>query len=50
MEKVQKIPIERIDDAKDNPFKIRDDEAMRRTIESIGKVRTNISCNCKKKR
>ena len=45
-EKVEKIPLELIDNSENNPFKVRDDAEMRRTIESIKEVRTNLSSNC----
>ena len=37
LEKIQKIPLELIDNAENNPFKVRNDEEMQRTIESIEK-------------
>ena len=48
-EKVEKIPLNLIDNSENNPFKVRDDAEMRRTIKSIKEVRTNLSCNCKTK-
>lgn len=49
-EKVEKIPLELIDNSKNNPFKVRDDAEMRRTIKSIEEVRTNLPCYCKTNR
>ena len=43
-EQVQEIPIAELFPFKEHPFRVLDDEAMQRTVESISQIRSSGPC------
>ena len=47
-EQVQQIPIDELYPFKDHPFKVLDDEAMQRTVESIFCTESDFGTRCRR--